>query len=81
MEEFLSKLIVQVKNDSLTLNMKKNITNLFLMNELENGKEGKKSDISNIDTNDMIKYCIMGWYVYNSIDSNFKNEQIQDFKD
>ena len=66
-EEFLSELIIQVKNDSLSLEMKKNITNLFLMNELE-----KKGDLSknNDDDNCILKYCIMGWYIYNSIGSS-----------
>ena len=63
LEEFLSELISRVRDDKVSNEMTKSLTDLFLMNELE--KAGKTpSDLLN--DNDM-KYYIMGWYVYNSL--------------
>jgi hypothetical protein len=63
LEEFLSELIDRVRNNDLSHDDTKSLTDLFLSNELK--KAGKTTKMI-YDEKDM-RYYTMGWYVYNSL--------------
>lgn len=63
LEEFLTELICRIRNDNLSDNMTKSLTDIFLLNEQE--KAGVT--LNSFETGDNIKYYIMGWYIYNSM--------------
>jgi len=68
LEEFLSELIDRVRNDNISPEIRKSLTDLFLLNELE--KVGKTPQML-LEEKDM-KYYTIGWFVYNVLESEKK---------
>lgn len=71
LEEFLTQLIIQVRNDTLSDDMTKSLTDLFLLNALT--KTGKTPKMITNENN--MKYYTMGWFVYNVLNSSTDKEK------
>jgi len=61
---FLEDLVVKYKHNMLSEEEKKRVTEFYIKEKFI----GIDIETENIDKDDMIKYMVMGWYVYQNVD-------------